>query len=144
MNTLWSLEVNKMKAVKWTTKKDFNKAVEEFCKFCKEVFAGSDEDRKLQLLDGMKNLMNSKSSVKRPIEVLDGKTSINEYNDIIKEITNLSIPSLKTISFSTGIKNSKYYRRFEILKTVKLWTKSLLKNWWWTYQAWQVFMLILV
>ena len=60
-----------MKAVKKTTKKDFDKIVDEFCKFSKEVFAGSDENRKLQLVDGMKSLMNSKSSVKRPIEVAD-------------------------------------------------------------------------
>ena len=60
-----------MKAVKKTTKKDFDKAVDEFCKFSKEVFAGSDENRKLQLLDGMKSLMNPKTSVKRQIEVAD-------------------------------------------------------------------------
>ena len=63
--------MNKMKAVKWTTKKDFDKGVEEFRKFSKKVFAGSDENRKLQLPDGMKSLMNLKSSVNRPIEVAD-------------------------------------------------------------------------
>ena len=42
-----------------------------YCKFNKVVFADSDENRKLQLLDGMKSLMNPKTSVKRQIEVAD-------------------------------------------------------------------------
>ena len=60
-----------MKAIKKVTKTDFDKAVEEFCKFGNEIIAGSDEKRKLQLLEGLQNLMNPNFAVTRPIEVAD-------------------------------------------------------------------------
>ena len=77
-----------MKAVKKTTKKDFDKSVHEFCKFSKVVFAGSDENRKLQLLDGMKSLMNPKTSVKRPIEVADNDSEAKRLKLTAFELPN--------------------------------------------------------
>ena len=50
--------------------KDFNNAADEFHKFAKEVFASTDEKRKVQLLEGMQKLMNQNAtSFKRPIDV---------------------------------------------------------------------------
>ena len=93
-----------MKAVKKTTKKDFDKAVDEFCKFSKVVFAGSDENRKLQLLDGMKSLMNPKASVKRPIEVADNDSEAKRL-----KLTAFELPNEMWLQILSYLKNRDIY-----------------------------------
>ena len=112
-----------MKAMKKATKKDFDKAVDEFCKFSKEVFAGSDENRKLQLLDGMKSLMNPKSSVKRPIEVTGVATEANrpiEVTDIDFEakrskLTALKLPNEMWMKILSYLKNEDIFGNFALV-----------------------------
>ena len=52
--------------------------------------------------------------------LLEGGISIDEYDDIMKELSKLPFPTLKTISLSAGIKNPQFYRRlmrhYEALK----------------------------
>ena len=97
-------KVNKMKTANKATKKDFDKAVDEFCKFSKVVFAGSDEKRKLELLDGMKSLMNSKPSVKRPIEVADNDSEAKRL-----KLTAFELPNEMWLKILSYLKNRDIY-----------------------------------
>ena len=99
-----------MKAVKKASKKDFDKAIDEFCKFSKDVFAGSDENRKLQLLDGMKSLMNPKSSVKRPIEVADNDSEAKRL-----KLTAFELPNEMWMKIMSHLKNKDIFKSFALV-----------------------------
>ena len=66
------------------TLQDLEIAGKKLHEFAIEVFAGNDENLKVKLLEGMKNLTNLKSTVaiKRPIEVVDIDSEASEAKRI--------------------------------------------------------------
>ena len=87
---------------------DLEHTANKLQKFALEVFAGNNERKKVQLLEGMENLMNPNSiSIKRPIEVAD---IVSEAKRI--KLTASKLPNEIWMKIMSYLKNKDIFGNF--------------------------------
>ena len=94
----------------WTIR-DFELVDTKIHKFAQELFAGNDEKKKLQFLEGMENLMNPKPiSIKRPIDVAD---IVSEAKRI--KLTATKVPNEIWMKIMSYLKNKDIFGNFALV-----------------------------
>ena len=90
---------------------DFEIADIQLQDFAQELFAGTDEKKKLQVLEGMKNLMEQNAtSMKRPIEVADVVSEAKR-----SKLTPTKLPNEMWMKIMSYLKNKDIFGSFALV-----------------------------